>query len=308
MSSYVEKIRIPTFLLQGEADTLFNLNEALATYRALRAQGTPVKMIWHSWGHSGDPAPGDFDHDVLDPKAQYETGRIVAWFDRHLKDKRTDTGPRFAYFRDWVDYDGNARPAYATANNPSVGRPQRLYLGATALTGEAPATTGSQSFVTPPAGAPSSTNPLDAVNYLTPVSVPELDAPGTFAGWDTGVLAQPVDVVGSPVLDLQVQAPVAAAAQSGGPSGMLVLFARLQDVAADGTATDIKLQNAPVRITDVGAPVRVTMPAIVHRFAAGHRLRLVVSSSSVNYRGGLVSQPVTIVGGPAQRLTLPVVS
>ena len=101
---------------------------------------------------------------------------------------------------------------------------------------------------------------------------------------------------------------MAASAQSGGPAGMLVLFARLQDVAPDGTASDIKQQIAPFRVTDVTKPVRVTMPAIVHRFAAGHRLRLVVSSSSVNYRGGLVSQPVTIAGGSAQRLSVPVVS
>ncbi|MEO5665038.1 MAG: alpha/beta fold hydrolase [Nocardioides sp.] len=307
VSSYVKKIRIPTLLLQGEADTLFNLNEALANYRALRAQGTPVKMIWHSWGHSGDPAPGDFDHDALDPRGQYETGRIVDWFDHHLKDERVSTGPRFAYFRDWVDYDGNARPAYATAERPSVGAPYRLHLGASTLTPE-PGAAGSQSFVTPPAGAPAATNPLDAINYLTPVSLPEASAPGTFASWDTGALAEPLDVVGSPVLDLTVDAPVAAAAATGDPSTMLVLFARLQDVAPDGTASDIKLQIAPFRIADPTRPVRVTMPAIVHRFAAGHRLRLVVSSSSINYRGGLVSQPVTIAGGPTQALTLPVVS
>ena len=297
VSSYIKKIRIPTLLLQGEADTLFNLNESLANYRALRAQGTPVKMIWHSWGHSGDPAPGDFDHDELKPRAQYETGRIVDWFDHHLKGKRTGTGPRFAYFRDWIDYEGNARPAYASARRPSVGTPHKLLLGAGTLTSDPASTTGSQSFVTPPAGAPAATNPLDAINYLTPVSLPEVNVPGTFATWDTGALAQPLDVVGSPVLDLAVEAPV----------GMLVLFARLQDVAPDGTASDIKLQIAPFRINDATLPVRVTMPAIVHRFAAGHRLRLVVSSSSVNYRGGLVSQPVTIAGGPAQTLTLPVV-
>jgi len=43
-------------LFQGQADTLFNLNEAIATYRALKAQGTPVAMLlaragplgWHT--------------------------------------------------------------------------------------------------------------------------------------------------------------------------------------------------------------------------------------------------------------------
>ena len=55
---YLDDVVSPTFLLQGEKDTLFNLQEAVATYRGLRARGVPVKMVWQSWGHSGStPAP-----------------------------------------------------------------------------------------------------------------------------------------------------------------------------------------------------------------------------------------------------------
>jgi predicted acyl esterase len=81
----------------------------------------------------------------------------------------------------------------------------------------------------------------------------------------------------------------------------------LQDVAPDGTATDIRQLTAPVRVPDVTKPFTVTMPAIVHQFAAGHAIRLVVSGGSVNYRGGQVANPVTINGGAAQVLALPVV-
>ena len=56
MASYVKQIKAPTLLVQGQKDTLFNLNEAVATYRSLQAQGTPVKMVWQSWGHSGSDA------------------------------------------------------------------------------------------------------------------------------------------------------------------------------------------------------------------------------------------------------------
>ena len=35
----MSKIKIPTLLMQGENDTLFNLNEAAATYRALQGAG-----------------------------------------------------------------------------------------------------------------------------------------------------------------------------------------------------------------------------------------------------------------------------
>ena len=39
----------------------------------------------------------------------------------------------------------------------------------------------------------------------------------------------------------------------------------------------------PVRVADPTRPVSVTMPAIVHRFAPGHQVRLVVASGDLNY-------------------------
>jgi ABC-2 type transport system ATP-binding protein len=308
VASYLPKIKIPTLLAQGEFDTLFNLNEAAATYQALKAQGTPVKMIWHSWGHShGTPAPGELNLNNPDPANEYETARVVAWFDRYLKNADISTGANFAYFRDWVPYTGNAAPAYAESRTFPVGTDRTWYLGTSELTATPPLAAGSQSFLTPAAGAPTSVNPLDAVGGFLPAPLPEQDAPGTFASWTTSPLAQPVSVVGSPTLDLKVDAPVAAVGQAGGPAGMLVLFVRLQDVAPDGTATDIRQLTAPVRIPDVTKPFTVTMPAIVHQFAAGHQLRLVVAGGSVNYRGGQVSNPVTITGGAGQVLVLPTV-
>jgi ABC-2 type transport system ATP-binding protein len=265
-------------------------------------------MIWHSWGHShGTPAPGELSLTDPDPATQYETARIVAWFDRYLKNADVRTGADFAYFRDWVPYSGNAAPAYAESKSFPVGTGRTWYLGATDLSASPAVTPGSQSFVTPAAGAPTSINPLDAVGGFLPAPMPEQDAPGTFAAWNSATLAQPVAVVGSPRLTVKVDAPVAAVSQATGPAGMLVLFVRLQDVAPDGTATDIRQITAPVRIPDVTQPFTVTMPAIVHQFAPGHQIRLVVAGSSVNYRGGQESNPVTISAGPGQMLTLPTV-
>src|ERR671932_326535 len=77
VGSFVDKIRIPTLLSQGQSDTLFNLQEAIATYRALRARKVPVKMIWREGGHSGDGAPGEIDTNdaghLLKPQHNYET-------------------------------------------------------------------------------------------------------------------------------------------------------------------------------------------------------------------------------------------
>jgi ABC-2 type transport system ATP-binding protein len=310
VASYLDRITIPTLLIQGEKDTLFNLNEAVATYRALKARGTTVRMIWQSWGHSDStPAPGEIDLGNPDPAAQYETGRVAAWFDHFLKDAPTDLGPPFAYFRPWVDYTGNAAPAYGVAGGYPVGSARKYYLsGADLVTSPLGLAKAGQTFLTAPAGLPVNFSAIDAISYFSQAPAIEYDVPGTTAQWNTSALSQKVDVVGSPSLTLQVASPTAALSQLAGPAGQLVLFTRLQDVAPDGTATDINQLTAPVRIADVTKPFTVTLPAIVHRFAPQHRLRLIVSASSVNYRGGLTANLVTISTGSAgQVLSLPVV-
>jgi predicted acyl esterase len=310
VASYFSRIKVPTLIVQGEHDTLFNLNEAIANYQALKAQGTPVKMIWQSWGHSnGTPAPGEIDLGNPDPSAQYETGRVSDWFEHYLKDAGTDTGPPFAYFRDWVSYTGNAAPAYANSGNYPVGNTKNYYLSGGALTTSSLGLAkSSQSLFTAPAGVPTNLTALDAISYFAKLSVPEFDVPGTTMSWNTAALGANVDVVGSPVLKLQVLSPTAAISQLAGPAGDLVLFVRLQDVAPDGTASDIRNLTAPVRVPDVTKPFTITLPAIVHRFAPGHRIRLVAAASSLNYRGGDTANLVTVTtGSTGQVLQLPVV-
>jgi ABC-2 type transport system ATP-binding protein len=311
VTNYMKRIRIPVLLIQGEKDTLFNLNEAIATYHALQAQGTPVKMIWQSWGHSDSaPAPGEIDLNNPDPATQYETGRVLNWFAHYLKDAPVGTGPQFSYFRDWISYQGNAAPAYATSSSFPVGTPDVFRLsGSGDLVNAASAVQpGAQSFTTPPAGAPSSINPADVLSgYSQQFGSGLGDAPGTYASWTSAPLASRLDVAGEPVFTVQLQAPTLAASSNAGPGGDLVLFVKLEDVAPDGTATMIHGLEAPIRVADVSKPIKITLPAIVHRFEPAHQIRLVVAGGSENYRGGLVATPVTIASGAAQRLALPVV-
>ncbi|MCW2785102.1 MAG: transporter ATP-binding protein [Marmoricola sp.] len=311
VASYMSRITIPTLLMQGETDTLFNLNEGIANYQALKAQGTPVKMIWQSWGHSDStPAPGEISLGNPDPATQYETGRVADWFDHYLKDSSVGTGPEFAYFRNWVDYSGIATPAYATSDTFPVGAAKSYFLsaGKSLVTSPAAIAKGSQTLVTPPAGAPEEYAGLDALGAAGGGNHAEVDWAGTYADYLTPALTSTLDVVGSPKVTLQVSAPIAAKSQALKESGQLVLFVRIQDVPPGGKGRDINYLTAPVRIADVTKPFTVTLPAFVHRFPAGDRIRLIVSGSSLNYRGGLLSNPVTITtGSTSQVLTLPIV-
>jgi ABC-2 type transport system ATP-binding protein len=307
VSSYVKKVTIPTLVVQGQNDTLFNLNEGIANYRALQAQGTPTKMIWFSGGHSGPNAPGEFSFGAPNPATEHVTRRVSDWLDHYLKGSSASTGPEFAYFRDWVPYTGIATPAYGSASTYPVGTATKYYLSGSALTTSSSALkVATQSFLTPIAGLPTSIDPLDVVGSALPL--PELDLPGTAASWTTAALTKNVDVVGSPSLRLQVSSPTAALTQGLGSTGQLVVFVKVLDVGPDGKASLIHNLIAPVRVPDVTKPFTVTLPAIAHRFATGHQLRLTVAGGSTNYRGGLTLNTVGITSGStSQALTLPVV-
>ena len=294
VASYVDEVRVPTFLIQGQSDTLFNLNEATATFKALRSRGVPVTMAWSEFGHSGPAAPGELD--LADPSANYLGQRVLAWFDHYLQDRPVETGPLFSYFRDWVDYTGSAAPAYAEASSLPRSGSRTLYLSGSALVDDpAEVRTGDQAFTTPVAGVPTSTDPADVLGDQLPLS--ENDLPGTFASFTTPALGRPLTVVGSPELDLQISSSL--------PD--LVLFAKVLDVDPAGEATIVHNLVAPVHVTAAGRPFEVRLPAFVHRFEAGHRLRLVVAGGSTNYRGSLAPTVVRIAtGASTQQLRLPV--
>lgn len=300
VSSYLPAIRIPTLLIQGQQDTLFNLNEAVATYRGLSARGVPVRMIWYSGGHSGNPAPGDLDISAPDPYSGYTVRRMADWADHYLKDTDAAVGPRFAWFRDWISYQGSATPAYATADAIDVSSPRRYVLSGSSLSpAGAPALPATARFVTAPLGLPTTHDKPDSLGLI---SLPENDIPGTYAQWDTAPLDTGVVVVGAPTVTVKVNAPVAPNAPIG---DKLVLFGRIVDVDPAGGATTVRNLVAPVRIPDVNRPFTMTMPAFVHRFAPGHRIRLLISAGSTNYRGSMPSIPVSITSGDRQVLTLP---
>jgi ABC-2 type transport system ATP-binding protein len=294
VAGYLPRVTVPVLLDQGEVDTLFNLNESIATYQALRRQHTPVALMWRYNGHSGGTPSA--------AGAAYEASRIQAWFDHYLKGSDVSTGPAFAYYQDWSGTVGTA-PGYP------VGKSRRLYLSGTDLvsSGIRP---GSQSFSTPPAGAPSTLGNLDVIGAEVdvPLDNPDVNLPGTYASWTGAPLAAPVTVVGTPTLDVQLSAPAAALSQASGPAGQLVLFAKLYDVGTDGTPHLINGLVAPVRISDVTRSVRITLPGIAHRFGTGHRIALYLAGGDTNYRGGQVATAVTVsTGSSGQVLVLPVV-
>ncbi|MFE6688615.1 alpha/beta fold hydrolase [Streptomyces sp. NPDC057743] len=308
--SYLKSVTAPTLLVQGQADTLFDLNEAAATYRTLAGQGTPVKMIWQSWGHSGglkDPAKGELNLAKGNFDTSYVGQRILSWFDRYLRHRTAaDTGPAFAYYRDWV---ANG-PAYATASAFPTGGSRRLYLSGdgTLVEDRDEVARGSREYRNLRVPTSHSESSLaDMVGFSDPQPY---DIKGTYLAWTSApVEGGPLDVVGAPKLTLRVVSPQAERVQnSSDAADKLVLFAKLYDIAPDGKKTLVHRLVAPARVPDVTRRFTVELPGIVHRYQPGHRLRLVIAASDSAYVGNRGVKRVTVTSAPGDTgvLELPV--
>lgn len=309
VSSYMSHIKIPVMLMQGEDDTLFNLNEAVATYDALRAQHTPVKMVWQSWGHSSlAPAPGELGNGLAVYNANGSTSveglMIKEWFDHYLKGTGPTPALNFNFFRPWVQYSGDdAAAAYASATSYPIATATPFYLSGTPASGTG-ATAGAASlaaaagsvasgtfdFTTPAAGAPESTT--DAPGEAQS-SVALTDPAGSYAEFESAPLSSDTDVVGAPTVTLTAQATASAIASQELPSD-ISLFVKVEDIAPDGTATLPDRLIGVARFPDDGSPVTITLPAIVHEFPAGDRVALIVAGSDSAYFEPYTSAPITI--------------
>ena len=312
VAGYIGDITVPTLIGQGQADTLFNLQESVATYTALEAQGTPVSLQWQSWGHSdSSPQPGEFDERR--PEQSLQGRAVIAWFDHYVRGLGTAPPRSFGYYRDWVfAATSDITRAYATAPSYPVGREQTFYLSGKATPGTDGALVTKQAQVRPGTSTYTSSVPVgpnytetSAVDQSRPVS----DPPGSAIRFATPPLNRPLDVVGSARLQVQLQAPTVSGTQAAGPGGQLVVFAKLYDVGPDGA---IELPNrliSPARVDDVTKPVTIELPGIVHRFERHHRLVVVLAGGDLAYRGSSVPQPVSLTTGPGrtQQLTVPVV-
>ncbi len=288
VETYIKRVRIPTLLGQGQADTLFNLHEATATYTSLNKQGTPVKMIWQQWGHSHAPLPGEFD--LSHPDTNYEGQVVTAWFDHYLKDNPAAPALDFTWFRDYVPYTGNAAPAFTSAPSYPLPGTTTLYGSGSSLVPTSKGLKDGSTQLGVPAQVPLSYTETSALDQSQPVT----DAPGATAALSSAPLAHDVDVVGIPTATLRLASPTAMAAQGGGAGGQLVAFIKLYDVAPDGSIDLPHRVISPIRIADISKPVQVSLPGLVHRFRKGHTMKLVVSLSDAAYKNNDLAQLVTL--------------
>jgi ABC-2 type transport system ATP-binding protein len=284
-SAVAGRIKVPALIVQGQTDSLFTLGQADAMARNLKANGAPVKVDWIAGGHDG----GDTEDSRVD-------GRVTAWFDHYLKeDTGTGTGPAFRVTRTGGlnSTDGSVvlRGASGDAYPGLDGTRTRRYT----LTG------GPQQITSPAGGAPPSISAVPGAGALSQLSQLgagglALDFPGQFAAFDSARLHRSVTLTGSPSVSVKVSTSAPDA----------VLFAKLYDVAPDGKETLPASLATPVRVAGSaqGTVVRLRLPAVDHAFPAGHRLRLVLSTTDLGYASPAAPSVLTVsLADP--RLTVP---
>ncbi|HET9516950.1 MAG TPA: ATP-binding cassette domain-containing protein, partial [Actinoplanes sp.] len=263
----LRNITAPTLLVQGEADTLFPLSEADANARGIAATGTPVRVAWFTGGHDGGSGPQS-DQD----RTKYLTAQ---WLGHYVKGEGAAPANSFTYSQvtGFSAMDrGLVAGGYSTDTYPGLAGTGRTDVTVTG----AP-----QRIANPPDGNPAALSSLPGLggglsSLLDGVSG---DLPGQHAAFTSEPLSEPVTVVGAPVVRLRAASP----------TGEAVLFVKLYDVDSNGQSTLSAGLVAPVRLTGLPAdladatPVTVTLPAIVRRLDAGHRVRIVVATSDQAY-------------------------
>jgi ABC-2 type transport system ATP-binding protein len=270
-ATVLDRITAPTLLVQGTQDSLFGLGEADANARGIAANGTPVSVVWYSGGH---------DTSASDRVTADLRDRVAGWFDVHLRGAEPAAGQDagFSYpaptgLGGGVRVQGGSQTVDASVYPGLTG-------GDPAQRRSVPVSGPTQPVVTPAGGSPAALTTVPGLGAVTAaLGGTTIEIPGQLAAFDSDPLEEAVDVVGASTGTLAVSSP----------SGTATLFAKLYDVGPDGGMTLPAGLVAPLRLeglsTDPTAPteVEVTLPGIVHRFEAGHTMRLLVSSTDQGF-------------------------
>jgi ABC-2 type transport system ATP-binding protein len=274
-ATVTDRITAPTLVVQGEADTLFGVDQADATARQIAEAGGTVRVLWYGGGHDG----GAPDQGVRDA--------VGGWFDHWLVGRGDAPDPTFGYtVASGVRTNGDT-PTSRRVEAPSypglAGTPT-VTVQPLPLEGEP------QVALTPAGGNPAAITSLPGLggalgNVGNRVAAFTAELPGQSAQFRTAPVDAPLLVAGAPRVD------VTLARVPGQPAPeQAVLFGKVYEVSPDGTRALLGGAVAPVRVAVPadGAPaqVTVTLPGVVAPIEAGNRLLVSISTTDQGYAGG----------------------
>ena len=285
-SSVANRIVAPTLLLQGEADSLFGLDESVRTARQIRLAhpSTPLAVVWHAGGH---------DNAFVESARQQTLVR--QWFDKHLR-AGTSAFPTFQ-----VTESAGSISLADSAPAPKVFEAATLPLDAQRL--DYPIAMNSMVIASPVGGQPAAVSSLPGIGAASLAgSAVTMLLPGQSAVWGSKPLESSTSIMGSPTVKVRVVSS----------SGDAVLFFSTLIKSASGGFTQPQGLVAPVHLMNIpraGEVITAQLPSVVVTAAAGDSLVVAVSATDQSYdvpKDGRVYTitPVSALSVPTMTVTV----
>ena len=250
---------VPTLLVDGWHD--YPLPGVLEDYAVLKRSPAPVRLRIGAGGHLGAGGEGSMTDAALD------------WFDTWLRGREGLLGPSPVT----VDVQGEGGGRRDLDDWPPPSEPIRWYLHPDGrLTPEPPASPSDPDRYRYDPADP--TPSVGGIGMLTggPVDNRALESRADVLVYTSDELSEPLEIVGSVQADLWV----------GSSLDHTDFFVRLCDVHPDGRSINVcdglqRFDPAMIRRAGDGTfKATVAMWPAGHRFGAGHRLRIQVSSGA----------------------------
>ena len=264
--SFLSSIKAPTLLSQGQADSLFPLNESSQTAAVLKKNGVPLSMIWHAAGHDGG----------ADEK-KYLQEQYSRWFDKHLLKREIDF-PLFQFTKTNGSIslqDSTAIPKSFTATR----------LPFEAVMKKLPLLAQPAAMSYPVGGIPSAISSLPGIGSAGSLAATVASSfagfspafvPGQSGFLDSAVLQEPISVTGSSRIKVRVTST----------TGEATLFFSLVTKSPSGAISQPNGIVAPIRLTNIpaeGRDITVTLPAVILDAAIGDTVAIGISSKDQGY-------------------------
>ena len=266
--NYVQSITAPTLLSQGQADSLFPLNESFNTAKAISKahQQLPLSMIWHAAGHDGGADQADYLRD------QY-----LQWFKKHLLNEKIDF-PAFQFTKT----NGSISLQDSTVI-PKIFSSKQLPTDAAVKQLQLVTPTVALSY--PIGGIPSAISALPGIGSAGALvsrvasSIAGFSPallPGQSGLLESAPLKEPISVVGPSSIKVRVTSTI----------GDATLFFSLVTKSPSGAIAQPNGIVAPIRLTKIpqgGSEVTVNLPATILDASVGDVLAVAISSTDQGY-------------------------
>lgn len=267
-SAVLSQISAPTLLSQGQADSLFPLNESLKTFTGIREANSalPLSLIWHGGGHDG----GTNEDGYL--RTQY-----LKWFDKYLSNEDISI-PAFQFTKTNGSIslqDSRVIPKnFFSSSTPDLAAIKTINLL------PKPAV-----MAHPIGGIPSAISTLPGLGSVGSLAATVASGIAGFSpaflptqsGFlESAKLEHPISIVGPSRIKVRITST----------TGEATLFFSLVSKSASGAITQPNRIVAPIRISGIpagGREITVELPSVVLDAAVGDTLAVGISTTDQGY-------------------------